>query len=82
MEFVKAVDWTGKVVLDHEKRLAKDFSVFAYPTTVLLTAKCNLIVFSENDIYTWFFIGGRKWDDPRMIEFFKRAAAEMKSSQR
>ena len=76
-KFVEETGWDGRVIRDSDKKLAAKFMVIGYPTTVLLTSQCQLVVFTENEIFTWFILGGRKWDDPQMIEFFKKAAAQM-----
>lgn len=75
-EFAQEVGWAD-IMQDPEGKLAKMFSVYAYPTTVLVTSSCQLVMIAENQIPTFAIMGGRKWNAPDMVKFFVHTAAQM-----
>lgn len=78
-KFLQECGWGGEAVLDENGELARRFAVQVFPTTLLLTVKCEIILFSENEVGSLAFLGQRKWDDPRMVQFFEKTAEMLKS---
>lgn len=77
VNYFKEVAWDGDIILDHNKELAKQFTVIAYPTTYLISPAGQIGFFVENDLICQCFIGGRDWDDESMVQFLQDAARKM-----
>lgn len=77
VRYFQEVSWDGAVVLDPKRELAKNFGVFAYPTTYLIDSAGQIGFFIENGRINQNFIGSREWSSEIMLEFFRNAAREM-----
>lgn len=77
LNYFKEVEWTGGVVLDLERNLAKKFAVCAFPTTYLIDKEGRIGFFVENDLICQCMIGGREWDAERMVAFLTDAHSKL-----
>jgi len=77
LNYFKEVEWTGDVILDPKRDLAKKFAVCAFPTTYLIDKDGRIGFFIKNDVICQCMIGGIDWDTEQMVTFLKDAAVKI-----